>query len=162
MKSLPSDTPARRQPGTILIVDDNVDDIRWTQRIIADVSPKHHTHGVHSGEELISYLQGENGYSDRVKFPYPSLILLDLRMPGMHGFHVLGWLRDHPPHNLIPVFVLTASGELLAAQYAYELGARSFLTKPLNAKEFRETMEINAWVDGFGHRRGAMDASSSF
>jgi CheY-like chemotaxis protein len=65
----------------------------------------------------------------------------------MHGFSVLLWLRNHPPHNVIPVVVLTVSGEMLVAQYAYELGARSFLTKPLKAKEFKETMgKLDDWL----------------
>jgi CheY-like chemotaxis protein len=96
--------------------------------------------GLRSGEELICYLQGEHGYSDRTEFPYPNLILLDLRMPDMHGFHVLSWLREHPPHNVIPVVVLTASGEMMVAQQAYALGARSFLTKPIRVNDFKETI----------------------
>lgn len=132
--------PESHPSGMVLIVDDEIEAIRLTQHAIADVFPKFRIQGLPSGEELISYLQGENKFANRTEFPYPILILLDLRMPGMHGFHVLGWLRDHPPHNSIPVFVLTASGEPLAAQYAYELGARSFLTKPLKASEFKETV----------------------
>jgi CheY-like chemotaxis protein len=132
--------PASRQPETVLIVDDDLEDIRFTQRVIATVCPQHRTMGLRSAEELICYLQGKNEFSDRTEFPYPVLVLLDLRMPGMHGFHVLGWLRDHPPHNSIPVVVLTASGEMVVAQQAYALGARSFLTKPIGANEFKETM----------------------
>jgi len=132
--------PEGGQPGTVLIVDDDLEDIRFTQRTIAAVSPQLRVMGLHSGKELISYLQAEHGYSDRTEFPYPSLILLDLRMPGMHGFHVLSWLREHPPHNFIPVVVLTASGEMMLAQQAYALGARSFLTKPIGVNEFKETM----------------------
>jgi CheY-like chemotaxis protein len=128
------------QQGTILIVDDDVEDRRFAQCVIASVYPQLRVMGLHSGEELICYLQGEHGYSDRTNFPYPILILLDLRMPGMHGFHVLGWLREHSPHNLIPVVVLTASGEVMVTQQAYALGARSFLTKPIGVNDFRETM----------------------
>jgi CheY-like chemotaxis protein len=129
-----------QQPDTVLIVDDDLEDILFTQRVVEDVCPHVQTRSLRSGKELISYLQGENEFSDRTKFPYPSLLLLDLRMPEMHGFQVLAWLREHRPHNCIPVFVLTASGELLAAKNAYALGARSFLTKPLKANEFKETM----------------------
>jgi len=134
------ETSGHRQPGTVLIVDDDLKDIRFTQRVITVVCPQLCTRGVQSGEELICYLQGENGFSDRKEFPYPILVLLDLKMPGMHGFDVLRWLGNHPPHNLIPVVVLTVSGEVPLAQYAYELGARSFLTKPLTANEFKNTI----------------------
>ena len=124
----------------MLIVDDDLEDIRFAQQVIATVCPQLRVRDLHSGEELICYLQGEHGYSDRTEFPYPSLILLDLRIPGMHGFLVLGWLRDHPPYNVIPVVVLTASGEVMVAQQAYALGARSFLTKPIGANDLKETM----------------------
>jgi CheY-like chemotaxis protein len=63
-------------------------------------------------------------------------------MSEMHGFEVLRWLGNHPPHNGIPVVVLTASGEWKLMQEAYTLGARSFLTKPLTANEFKNTVDI--------------------
>ncbi len=133
-------TPGQQPQGTVLIVDDDLDDIKLTQRIIGSVRPKLCIRSVLSGEELIRYLQGENEFSDRTEFPYPTLVLLDLKMPGMHGFEVLRWLARQPPHNLIPVVVLTVSGEISLAQYAYQLGARSFLTKPLKASEFKGTI----------------------
>jgi CheY-like chemotaxis protein len=54
---------------------------------------------------------------------------------------VLKWLADHPPHHGVPVVVLTGSGEMIVAQQAYALGARSFLTKPLNPTELRHMMD---------------------
>jgi CheY-like chemotaxis protein len=116
---------------TVVIADDEPDDLRFAKGVIAAASPQLCVRGVPSGNELISYLIGENRYSNRDEFPYPTLVLLDLRMPGLHGFQVLDWLRHHPPHNDVPVVVLTVSGEPQMAQHAYELGARSFLTKPI-------------------------------
>ena len=63
------------------------------------------------------------------------LVLLDLKMGELSGFDVLLWLRDHSPHNFLPVIVLTVSGEMGLVKRAYALGARSFLTKPLQAIE---------------------------
>ena len=64
----------------------------------------------------------------------------------MRGFDVLRWLRDHPPHNMLPVVVLTVSGESVVVQRAYELGARSFLTKPIKPDELREiTGRFQEW-----------------
>jgi CheY-like chemotaxis protein len=131
---------------TVLIVDDVPDDLRFAQAVIAAACPQFCTRGVASGEEMICYLKGENGFSDRADFPYPVLILLDLRLSGMHGFDVLRWLRKNPPHNIVPVIVLTVSGEPHVAQYSYYLGARSFLTKPINGVEFKETIgELHDW-----------------
>jgi CheY-like chemotaxis protein len=136
-----------RQSGTVLIVDDRLDDLRFTQDVVAAACPEFCIKCVQSGEALIRYLKGEHEFSDRTDYPYPTLILLDLTMPGMHGFSVLLWLRNHPPHDNIPVVVLTVSGDVLVAQYAYEIGARSFLTKPLRADEFKETMgKLDDWL----------------
>jgi CheY-like chemotaxis protein len=139
--------PRNRQPGTVLIVDDRLDDLQFTQGVVAAACPEFCIRSVQSGEELIRYLKGEHEFADRMDFPYPSLILLDLTMPGMHGFSVLLWLRNHPPYDVIPVVVLTVSGDVLVAQYAYEIGARSFLTKPLKAKDFKETIgKLDDWL----------------
>jgi CheY-like chemotaxis protein len=102
--------------------------------------PKLSTRAVHSGEEFMAYLQGQDGFSDRTEFPYPILVLLDLKMGGLDGFDVLRWLRDNPPHNYVPVIVLTVSGEVQLVKRAYALGARSFLTKPLGANELRNAV----------------------
>jgi CheY-like chemotaxis protein len=135
-----------RQQGTVLIVDYEPDDLRLTQRVVAAVCPELCIMCVMSGEEMICYLKGENWYSNRSDFPYPFFALLDLRMPGMRGFDVLRWLRDHPPHNMLPVVVLTVSGESVVVQRAYELGARSFLTKPIKPDELREiTGRFQEW-----------------
>jgi CheY-like chemotaxis protein len=135
------------QFGTVLIVDDTVDDLRFAKGVIAAACPQLCIRGVGSGPELIAYLKGENTFSNRTDYPYPRLILLDLKMPEMHGFEVLRWLRKHPPHNLIPVVVLTASGEMLVARNSYDLGARSFLTKPIQAGEFKETLvKFQEWI----------------
>jgi CheY-like chemotaxis protein len=125
------------QAVTVLIVDDDQSDILFTQRVIETARPQFNIKGVKSGEELIRYLEGEDGFSDREKYPYPTYVLLDLKMPGMHGFDVLRWLKVHPLHHLISVVVLTASGEVSKAHLAYQLGAQSFLTKPLTAGEFK-------------------------
>jgi len=118
-------------PGSLLVVDDDADDVQLALRTIGKLFPEMTARAVRSGEALISYLQGENEFGNRADFPYPLLVLLDLKMPGLDGFDVLRWLRDHPPHHFIPVIVLTGVGEMQRAGRAYALGARSFLTKPL-------------------------------
>jgi CheY-like chemotaxis protein len=130
----------RPRSGTVLIVDDDSDDIRFIRRVITAVCPQLAIRDVRSGEELIRYLGGEKDFSNRRSYPYPTLVLLDLKMPGMDGFDVLLWLGSHPPHGSIPVVVLTVAGQVHLAQFAYQLGARSFLTKPLTEDEFRNTI----------------------
>jgi two-component system, response regulator len=135
------------QTGTILIVDDDPDYARVVQLLLARICPKLSTVTMHSGPELISYLQGEDRLAGRSHSLDPILVLLDVRMPGMDGFDVLRWLRDHPPHHRIPVVVLTSCGEIELAQRAYALGARSFLTKPLAVKDFENMVnEFQQWL----------------
>jgi len=146
------------ESGTIIIVDDNPDYARLAQLLLARICPQLSSVTMHSGRELISYLECEEGYSDRTKSSYPILILLDLRMPVMNGFDILLWLRDHPPHHRIPVVVLTSCGEIELAKRAYALGARSFLTKPLGAKDFENMMhELEQWLrpEGAATRQAA-------
>ena len=139
------------ESGTILIVDDDPDYTRLAQLLLARICPQYSCVAIHSGRELICYLEGEAGLTDRTKLSYPILLLLDVRMPVMNGFDILVWLRDHPPHNRIPVVVLTSCGEIELAQRAYALGARSFLTKPLGAKDFENMMhELEQWLPSEG------------
>ncbi len=135
--------------GTILVVDDDVATTGIVRELIAAINPQLSTVSMKSGEELIVYLEGENRPSDRTKLPDPILVLLDLNMPGMHGFDVLAWLRSHPLANPLPVVVLTGSGEFELAQYVYALGARSLLTKPLRIKDFERIMrDLPGWLEG--------------
>ncbi len=133
--------------GTILIVDDDPDYARVVQLLLAKFCPQLSTVTLHSGRELISHLQAEDRLSGRNKSAEPVLVLLDVRMPEMDGFEVLRWLRDHPPHHLVPVIVFTSCGEIELAQRAYALGARSFLAKPLGVEEFENMVrEFQQWL----------------
>jgi CheY-like chemotaxis protein len=67
----------------------------------------------------------------------------------MHGFEVLAWLTTHPPHNGVPVVVLTGSGEVVLAQLAHALGAHSFLTKPLNPTELKHMLDTIGNVENW-------------
>ncbi len=128
--------------GAILIVDDSSEDGQITRHHVAKLAVHNLVHVLVSGEELITYLEGLAPYQDRLLYPYPIVILLDMKMPGMSGMDVLAWLRDHPPHAAVPVLMLTGwSGDLRKMQQAYELGARSFFTKPISAEEFARTAQ---------------------
>lgn len=86
--------------------------------------------GVKNGEEAIRYLRGEGPYADRATHPLPELVLLDLRLPGMHGFEVLRWIRQQPKLAKLPVVVVTGMETASDARRAQELGASAFMTKP--------------------------------
>ena len=93
---------------------------------------------VHSGKELGAYLRGEGAYGDRAHHPFPSAILLDLKMPEMDGFSVLEWLAGEPKFAHIPVIVLSGLAELTNLRRAYALRARAYLIKPVANDSLRD------------------------
>src|SRR5207244_2563876 len=93
-------------------------------------------HLVHDGDETIAYLKGEGQYANREEFPLPALLLLDLKMPRRSGFEVLKWLRQQPGFSSLRVIVLTGSDAVQDVNLAYQLGANSFLVKPIDFEHF--------------------------
>jgi CheY-like chemotaxis protein len=116
---------------TVLLVEDDSDDIVLTRIALHDagVEPLFVTR---DGDEAVAYLAGGEGYADRTAHPLPGLILLDLKLPRRSGFEVLEWLRAQPGLRRIPVVVLTSSRESIDINRAYELGANSYMVKPVS------------------------------
>ncbi len=82
------------------------------------------------GEEVIQYLTGRFPYSDRLKYPLPALIILDLKMPRMTGFEVLSWLAARHDLGDLPAIVLSSSSYDEDIQKARQLGVREYFVKP--------------------------------
>ena len=93
---------------------------------------------VKDGVEVIEYLQGEGRYANRAEYPLPGLLLLDLKMPKVDGFEVITWIRQHKHLSALRIVVLTSSPDLPDVNKAYELGANSFLVKPVDFKRFTD------------------------
>lgn len=119
----------KEQP--ILVLEDEESDVLLIRRTLANSGIPNPRHFVKSGEEAINYLLGVGCYSDKEKYPSPALVLLDLKLPTMDGFAVLKWIRAHPDFKDLRVVVLTGSSRIRDVNKAYELGANSFLVKPL-------------------------------
>jgi DNA-binding NarL/FixJ family response regulator len=75
-------------------------------------------------------------YADREQYPLPGLLLLDLKMPNKNGFEVMEWIRSQPALRHLKIVVLTTSDRVFDVQRAYQLGASSFLVKPLDLRDF--------------------------
>ncbi len=121
-----------RELGTILLAEDNENDVLLTQLALKRARLANPLQVVRDGEEAIAYLQGTGPYADRTQFPFPILLLLDLNMPKISGFEVLDWLRNQPLPNHLPVAISTDSDSGPDVRRAYELGADSYLLKPPN------------------------------
>ena len=115
----------------ILVVEDNENDALLIRRSLTNSGIPNPRHFVKNGDQAINYLVGVGPYSNREQFPLPALVLLDLKLPGMDGFEVLKWIRAHPHFKYLRVVVLTSSNHIRDVTEAYELGANSFLVKPL-------------------------------
>lgn len=103
-------------------------------------------HVARSAEEAMAYLSGEGRFRSRAEFPLPALVLLDLKLPGMSGFELLKWIRQQPGLSLLRVVVLTSSDSMRDVNQAYQLGANSFLVKPVDFERF---VEISQALSGY-------------
>jgi CheY-like chemotaxis protein len=124
------------QQGIILIVEDREDDILLIRRSLQRSGVINPIQVVRNGEEAISYLIGEAKFASREEYPLPALMLLDLKMPRTDGFQVLSWIRQQPALKALRVIVLTSSEDIRDVNRAYELGANSFLVKPMEFENF--------------------------
>lgn len=133
---------------TILIVEDDPNDIRILKKAFEREGINNPLQIVPDGHEAVEYLQGKARYSDRTKFPFPSVIFTDLKMPRMDGFEVLAWLRKHPECFVIPVIILSASKLDEDIRRAYQMGANAYLVKPNKISELQEMVKTayNFWA----------------
>jgi len=115
----------------ILLVEDDPNDVLLIQRAFQKAGLHNSLKTVRNGDEAVEYLSGENAYSDRERFPLPFLVLLDLKMPGTDGFEVLTWARSVTNLKRLLIVVLTSSNLQSDVDKAYDLGANSYLVKPV-------------------------------
>jgi CheY-like chemotaxis protein len=113
----------------ILIAEDDPDDAFLIQHTLKKAELPNPTHIARDGADAIAYLKGEELYGDRQKFPFPRMLLLDLKMPRMSGLDVLRWVRAHPDCAVIPTIILSSSNDPEDVQEAYRLGANAYLVK---------------------------------
>lgn len=134
--------------NTVLWVEDDADDVLLIGRAIRKaglIQPAL----ARDGREAVAYLSGAGEFADRDAHPFPSLILLDLKLPKMSGFEVLQWIREHPEVRRIPVVMLSSSKEQADVDRAYDLGANGYLCKSVDHEDLVEALKrVRAfWVD---------------
>ena len=117
---------------TFLLVDDSKDNLFLMRAAFEMARCNNPLQEVHDGEEAIAYLKGEGPYGDRNKFPLPTVMLLDLNMPKKNGYEVLAWVRAQPGLKRLTIIILTASMRIEDVERAFDLGATSFLVKPIS------------------------------
>jgi Response regulators consisting of a CheY-like receiver domain and a winged-helix DNA-binding domain len=114
----------------ILVVEDEPDAVTLLRHAFAKTGIGNPVQTIHSGDEAIAYLNGEGPYRDRLAYPLPRFVLLDLKLPRCSGHEVLEWIRARPGFRSLPVIVFTSSKERSDVSRAYSAGANSYLVKP--------------------------------
>jgi CheY-like chemotaxis protein len=127
-------------PAPILIADDSDNDVFMLKARCQMARLTNPIVSVADGEATIAYLQGEGIYQNRAEYPYPVLLLLDLKMPRKNGFEVMEWIKAHPAHRQLPIIVLSAFGAAHQISRCYQLGARNFLLKPIDFQSLRKSL----------------------
>ena len=131
----------RDEKGTILLVEDDPDDVLLIRRAFTKAGVLDSMQIVGDGEGAVDYLGGSGAYSSRERFPLPAVILLDLKLPRKSGFEVLEWIRAQPGLRRIPVVVLTGSDQRSDVDRAFDAGANSYLVKPVGLDALTEMMK---------------------
>lgn len=134
------------KPISILLVEDNPQDVELTFRAFRKRKFMNPIHVARDGEEALDYIHRRGHFAQDA--PVPGLILLDLKLPKIHGLQVLQEIKTHPVYRTVPVVVLTSSQEDADIQRSYELGANSYIVKPVEFEKFVEVVErINLyWI----------------
>jgi CheY-like chemotaxis protein len=124
----------------ILLVEDNLSDVGLTKRAFE----QHRIHNelvvVEDGQEALDYLFGAGAYAGRDTGEMPAVILLDLKLPKLDGLEVLKRIRSYDLTRRLPVVILTSSREEHDVAISYDLGANSYIRKPVDFHQFAEAV----------------------
>jgi two-component system, response regulator len=123
---------------TLLLVEDNPDDETLTVRALRRHNLANEIVVARDGQEALDYLFGEGEYSGRNTEDLPQVMLLDLKLPKLDGLQVLEQMRANPLTRRVPVVVLTSSNEEQDMLRSYDLGANSYIRKPVDFEQFLE------------------------
>jgi CheY-like chemotaxis protein len=148
-------SPAMEERQMILVLEDDGDQMFFMQRAFLKLGLGSSVRFAQNGNEGISYLEGKGRFENRAKFPLPSVVVTDLKMPLVDGFEVLEWMRKHPQYCETPVFVLSSSDLPEDRAKATHCGATGYFTKPRVPEKLLpllKEMQL-AWQEKLAHLR---------
>jgi CheY-like chemotaxis protein len=127
---------------TILLVEDEENDATLMKMAFKRNNILNPVQWVPDGLEAIAYLNGESAYADRAQYPFPEVLILDLKMPRMSGLELLSWIREHPAFRVIPTIIMTSSRLERDIEEAYNLGANTYMVKPSSFEDLGKMVKL--------------------
>jgi CheY-like chemotaxis protein len=125
-------------PIEILLVEDNVSDVRLTKELLSEAKVPNRLHVAHDGVAAMQFLRKEHPYSES---PHPDLVLLDLNLPKKSGLEVLVQIKQDPALRTIPVIILTSSNAESDVLESYDNHANAYITKPVKLEKYFTIVE---------------------
>ena len=132
----------RKQQLVILLAEDDPNDLALFRHAIIETKYSAQVQIVRDGEQVIKYLDGEGDFANRAAFPFPDLLVLDLKMPRVSGLEDLKWLKNHPTSVALPAIMLSGSGLDPDVEEAYRLGVNTYFTKPTELGQLRDLLKV--------------------
>ena len=129
------------QKKVILLVEDNPSDVGLTKRAFEKHRINNELVVAEDGQEALDYLFGAGAYAGRDTSVMPAVIFLDLKLPKVDGLEVLKRIRGHDLTKRLPVVILTSSREEQDVAMSYDLGANSYIRKPVDFQQFAEAVK---------------------
>lgn len=134
---------------SLIIVEDSNEDFEAFFRLMKSANFPHPISRYIDGDDILDFLYYKGEYTNREKTPYPTLIVMDLNLPGTDGREVIAILKQDPELKVIPIVALTTSSNPIDIQTCYQYGVNSYLQKPIGTLAFKKLVQDfkSYWFD---------------
>lgn len=133
----------------LLVAEDSDEDFVTLRRLMQRMDVQNPIYRCTNGDEVLDFLYQEGDYENSASAPRPSIILLDLNLPGTDGREVLEQIKQDDSFKGIPIVVFTTSSNPKDIEFCYQKGANGYLIKPMSASELKRTLQafVDYWLE---------------